>query len=62
MSVVYFICGAIMLGLAFVFGLANDDSNTKKDMRARIGLMAIVFSVVFFGACAIGIVILLTSK
>lgn len=61
MSVVYFICSAIMLGLAFVFGLANDDSDTK-NMRARINLMAIVFSVVFFGACAIGIVTLLVSK
>lgn len=50
MSVVYFICGAIMLGLAFVFGLANDDSSTEKDTNTRFGLMALVFSVVFFGA------------
>lgn len=62
-AVVYFIFGAIMLGLAFAFGLANDNSNTKKDTSARIGcLMAITFSVVFFGACTIRIVTLLISK
>lgn len=52
-----------MLGLTFVFGLANDNSNTKKDTSARISwLIALVFSVVFFGACAIRIVTWLISK
>lgn len=52
-----------MLSLAFVFGLANDDSSTEKDTSTRFGYrMVIVFSAVFFGACAIGIVTLLASK